>query len=111
MNGHNHIDFHHQQNDIDYIEVNSASYQWMEDKYKNTERYPKELYAKYKWLAKLATYKDPLYAFAILDPAGSMEIQGVKSEWVSPSPFDVGVPKGILGSELSAEISDYSLKF
>ena len=83
----------------------------MEDKYKNTERYPKEMYANYKWLANLATYKDPLYAFTTLDPAGSMEIQGVKSEWVSPSPFDVGVPKGILGSELSAEISDYSLKF
>jgi len=111
MNGHNHIDFHHHQNGIDYIEINSMSYQWMGDKYKNTERYPKALYKSYKWLANLATYKDPLYAFATLDPKGEMTIEGVKSEWVEPSPFDLGMPKGILGSQLSAEISDYHLNF
>lgn len=111
MNGHNHIDYHHQQNGIDYIEINSMSYQWMEDKYKNTDRYPKEMYASYKWLPNLATYKDPLYAFASIDPKGSMRIQGVQSEWVSPSPFDMGMPKGILGSEYSARISDYDLQF
>ena len=111
MNGHNHIDYHHHQNGIDYIEINSMSYQWMEDKYKNTDRYPKEIYASYKWLPNLATYKDPLYAFASLDTKGSMIIEGVKSEWVSPSPFDLGMPQGILGSQYSARISDYDLKF
>ena len=111
FNGHNHIDFHHHQNGIDYIEINSASYQWMEDKYRNTERYPQELYKKYKWLPNLATYKDPLYAIATLDAKGTLTIEGVKSEWVSPSPFDIGMPQGIYGSEYSAEISDYNLDF
>ncbi|EAR02034.1 metallophosphoesterase family protein [Maribacter sp. HTCC2170] len=111
MNGHNHIDFHHYQNGIDYIEINSASYQWMSDKYRSTERYSKELYEEYKWLANLAPYKDPLYAFATLNPKGSLIIEGVKSEWMPPSPFDIGKPKGILGSQLSAEISDYKLDF
>ena len=111
MNGHNHIDYHHHQNGIDYIEINSMSYQWMEDKYKNTDRYPKEMYASHKWLPNLATYKDPLYAFASLDPKGSLVIEGVKSEWVAPSPFDLGMPQGIMGSEYSARISDYDLRF
>jgi 3',5'-cyclic AMP phosphodiesterase CpdA len=111
MNGHNHIDYHHHQNGIDYIEINSMSYQWMDDKYKNTTRYPKEMYANYKWLANMATYKDPLYAFATLDPKGNMILEGVKSEWVSPSPFDLGMPRGILGSQYSASISDYDLGF
>ena len=111
MNGHNHIDYHHHQNGIDYLEINSMSYQWMEDKYKNTTRYPKEMYESYTWLPNLAPYKDPLYAFASLDPKGSMSIEGVKSEWVPPSPFDLGMPQGMLGSEYSACISDYDLIF
>ena len=111
MNGHNHIDFHHHQNGIDYIEINSMSYQWMQDAYASKERYPKELYDEYKWLPNLAPYKDPLYAFAKLDPKGTLLIEGVESEWISPSPFDLGMPKGVLGSELSTRISDYHLKY
>ncbi len=111
FNGHNHIDYHHVLNGIHYIEVNSMSYQWMSDKYKSTERYPKELYEQYKWLPNLATYKDPLYAFVEIDLKGSVTIEGVKSQWVSPSPYEMGMPQGIEGSRYSAEMSSYSLKF
>ncbi|MGX1930940.1 metallophosphoesterase family protein [Flagellimonas sp. 2504JD4-2] len=111
MNGHNHLDFHHHQNGIDYIEINSMSYYWMPDKYKNTERYPKAMYEQYKWLPNMATYKDPLYAFAELRPEGTIAIEGVKSKWMSPSPSEAGVPKGVYGSQISAEISDYELRF
>ncbi|WP_420321993.1 metallophosphoesterase family protein [Flagellimonas sp.] len=111
MNGHNHIDFHHHQNGIDYIEINSMSYQWMEDKYKNTERYPKEMYEQYKWLPNMATYKDPLYAFAELRSEGTLAIEGVRSEWMPPSPYEAGMPKPIYGNAYSAEISDYKLRF
>lgn len=111
LNGHNHIDFHHHQNGIDYLEINSMSYQWMREPYKNSERFPKELYEQYKWLPHLAPYKDPLYAFAEIDPRGSMTIEGVRSEWVYPSPYDMGMPLDVLGNRLSAEISDYELRF
>lgn len=111
MNGHNHIDFHHHQNGIDYIEINSMSYQWMQDKFKNSERYPKALYEQYKWLPNIAPYKDPLYAFASLNPKGTMTIEGVKSQWISPTPYELGMPKRVHGSEYSAEISDYFLNF
>ncbi|MFH6602173.1 metallophosphoesterase family protein [Maribacter algicola] len=111
MNGHNHIDFHHRQNGIDYIEINSMSYQWMEDKYRNTDRFPEALYKEYKWLPNLAPYMDPLYAFAEIDPQGTMRIEGVKSQWMAPSPYDMGMPKPVYGSEYSAEISDYELRY
>ncbi|MEX0312948.1 MAG: metallophosphoesterase [Allomuricauda sp.] len=111
MNGHNHQDFHHQQNGIDYIEINSMSYQWMEDKYRNTERYPEEMYKQYKWLPNMATYVDPLYAFAVLEPEGTLQIEGVKSKWMPPSPTEAGMPKGVYGNQISAEISDYKLRF
>jgi predicted MPP superfamily phosphohydrolase len=111
MNGHNHIDFHHHQNGIDYLEINSMSYQWMEDKYKNTQRYPKAMYEQYKWLPNMATYRDPLYAFANVDPKGTMSLEGIKSQWVSPSPYAMGMPKSIYGNEYSPEISDYHIQF
>lgn len=111
MNGHNHIDFHRHQNGIDYIEINSMSYQWMDDKYRTTEHFPKEFYEKYGSLPNIAPYKDPLFAFATLDPAGSLLIEGVKSEWVHPSPSDMGMPSGIYGQEYSATMSDYHIKF
>lgn len=111
MNGHDHQDFRHIQNGINYLEINSMSYQWMEDKYRCYDRYPRSLYEQYKWLPNLATYRDPLYAFATLFPEGKLLVDGVRSEWVLPSPFQVGVPKGIYGDEISPNISDYEIAF
>ena len=83
----------------------------MSDKYRNSSRYPAELYEQYKWLPNLATYKDPLYAFATVDLKGSMKIEGVRSSWVSPSPYDLGMPMGLYGNVATPEISDYQLRF
>lgn len=44
INGHNHIDRVRTINGIHYIDINSASYQWLGEKYQCTTRYPKELY-------------------------------------------------------------------
>lgn len=111
LSGHSHIDFHYKKNDIDYIGINSMSYQWVSGKYESTERFSKELYKKYGNLHHIAAYKDPLYAFATLKPEGILAIEGVKSEWMPPSPYDAGMPKSKYGNENSAEISDYFLKF
>ncbi|MCP3930966.1 MAG: metallophosphoesterase [Bacteroidetes bacterium] len=110
FNGHNHIDFHHILNGINYVEINSMSYNWLGSKYQ-AERYSKELHEKFKWLSHIAPYKDPLYAFATLNPKGSMKIEGVRSQWVTPSPKEMGIPEAVFGSQLSPVISDYNLKF
>lgn len=111
LNGHNHLDYHHKQNGIDYVEVNSMSYQWMSDKYRSIERFDKKFYDDYKWLPNIAGYKEPLFAFASLNPKGTMTIEGVKSQWMSPSPYEMGMPKGTEGLVYSAEISDYTIQF
>ncbi|NKI27467.1 metallophosphoesterase [Arenibacter sp. 6A1] len=111
LNGHNHLDYHHHQNGIDYIEINSMSYQWLSAKYKSTQRFPKEFYDQYGNLPQIGAYKDPLYAFATLNAKGTMEIEGVKSTWMSPSPYEMGMDKGIDGMVYSAKMSDYKIKF
>lgn len=110
LSGHSHADFHYQKNDINYIGINSMSYQWS-DKYTTTERFPKELYKQYSNLHHIAAYKDPLYAFASLNPKGKMAIEGVKSTWMPPSPYDVGKPKEEKGISNTPQISDYNIKF
>lgn len=110
LNGHNHIDFHHQQNGIHYVEINSMSYQWIGEHAK-AKRHSAAMLAEYKWLDHLAPYQDPLYAFASLDHKGSLAIKGVRSQWVSPSPDAMGLPKQVFGNEYSATISDYQIDF
>lgn len=110
LSGHSHLDFHHEQNDINYIGINSMSYQWSQ-KYTTSKRFPKKLYKLYGNLPHIAGYKDPLYAFATLNVKGSMTIEGVKSEWMSPSPYDLGMPKDNNGDANSPQISDFRLSF
>ena len=86
------------------------SYQWSQ-KYTTSKRFPKKLYKLYGNLPHIAGYKDPLYAFATLNVKGSMTIEGVKSEWMSPSPYDLGMPKDNNGDANSPQISDFRLSF
>ncbi len=110
FNGHNHIDYHHIQNGIHYLEINSMSYQWLGEKYQ-AKRYDESVHEQYKWLAHTAPYQDPLYAFATLSPKGKLKIEGVRSQWLAPSPHEIGLPKQVMGNEYSPVISDYEIKF
>lgn len=69
MNGHNHID---------YIDINSSSYQWIGET--RNDRFQKEEYERYMSLPKLAGYKDSLFAFTTLDPKSFLLIEGVGSQ-------------------------------
>lgn len=110
LNGHNHIDFHHHQNGIDYLEINSMSYQWVGYKH-NAKRFSQELLKDYKWLNHIAPYEDPLYAFASINPKGKLKVEGVKSQWMAPTPKEAGTPPQVYGNRYSPIISDYQLKF
>lgn len=109
FNGHNHIDFHHHQKGIDYLDINSMSYQWIGYGYP-ADRYPAEVAKDYKWLSHIAPYQDPLYAFASINPKGTLTVEGVKSKWMPPSPYDLGMPREPIGNVSSPQISDYTLK-
>lgn len=108
LNGHNHIDFHHHQNGIDYFEINSMSYQWIGDSFKKGQ-YSEEQLSEYKWLEHIAPYQDPLFATVHIEPGKKLLIEGVKSQWVPPSPEEAGIPAQIYGNQYSPIISDYEL--
>jgi predicted phosphodiesterase len=111
LNGHSHSDYHETQNDVHYIGINSLSYKWVNGKFESKERFPKELYKQYGNLHHIAGYQDPLYAFATLKPNGTMKIEGVKSDWMSPSPYEMSAPEERGKLKEFIQISDVKVKF
>ena len=110
FNGHNHLDFQRTINGIHYIDINSLSYHWLGEKYKNLTRYSKEVYDAYPTTAYFIPYKDPLFALVELG-SNQLQVSGMRSTWVGPSPVDTGVPPQIYGSEITPHISNRNIGY
>ena len=91
LSGHHHIDFQRTINGITYVQVNSMSCSWLGDKYTHV-RYGAEVDKTHPYIKYTAPYKDPLFSLATLDPAGVFKLEGTTSEFVGPSPWDLGMP-------------------
>ena len=89
ISGHWHRDFYNYYNKIHYLQINSMSYQWLGQNY-GLERMESSVYEKYPWFKFVAPYNDPLWAVIELDPAGLITVRGKKSDWIGPSPRDMG---------------------
>lgn len=111
FNGHDHIDYHRTINEIHYIEVNSMAYQWVGANYSNKTRYSPSLYEQYPNLDKMAPYRDPLFAFVTIDlQQKKIRIEGQTSDWLAPTPTEMGITPGVEGCQLSPHIIDRVIK-
>jgi 3',5'-cyclic AMP phosphodiesterase CpdA len=91
LSGHYHMDFLNVYNGIPYLQINSMSNMWLGHDYA-LERpgIGKEVYEKYKILRYTAPYKDPLWALITINPDGEIRIKGRRSEFIGPSPAEMG---------------------
>lgn len=110
FSGHDHTDYHKVINGITYIQINSASDQWVGDQYKCTTRYTEEDNKRRPALSLVVPYKDPLYAIVKMGKK-SLKIKGIESEFVSPTPEELGIPEDVYPVPLTAKISDLTIKF
>lgn len=96
FSGHHHADYYTVIEGIYYVQINSMSYEWLGADYKHA-RFSKEIEEAHPWVSYTAPYKDPLYAIVTIRSEGTIEIEGIQSEWIRPSPSELGVPepKGI----------------
>ena len=92
LSGHHHLDFQKEINDIQYLQINSMSYSWLGEKYRHA-RYSPEVDKEFPSMKYTVPYKDALFAFCRLEPDGRMSLQGVRSEFVGPSPWELGMPE------------------
>lgn len=107
--GHDHTDYHSEINGIHYIQVNSMSNQWLGEKYKCPERFSDEINKKRPAVQYTAPYKDPLFAVVTID-SDQIKIEGVKSEFIAPTPKDLGVDTSGSKNPLIASIIDRELE-
>jgi len=92
FSGHHHIDYSREINGIYYIQINSMSYFWVGGDYQRI-RYSNEIDRDYPWIKYTVPYRDPLFALVTLRADGTVRIEGTESEWVGPSPWDLGYPQ------------------
>lgn len=109
FNGHSHWDYAENIDGIWYITITSMSYHWLGEDYGHI-RYSPEVDKEYKWIKYTAPFKEPLFTLVKISPKGTIKITGKKSEWVGPTPWEVGYPKS-LEKYMRPAISKRKLKF
>lgn len=110
FSGHDHTDYAKEINGITYIQINSASNQWVGEKYACPERFSEEINQKRPAVKYTVPYKDALYAFVTVDKNG-MELKGKESSFIPPTPSDLGIPTDVYSEPLVAKISNYKISF
>jgi hypothetical protein len=110
FDGHNHIDSCRKVNDIYYVDINSMSYQWLGEKYQTKVCYPAEIYEHYPMMINMATYQKSLFAFVTVHDSG-IEISGVDSDYVGPSPAELGLTEDVYGSPYTSSLSSRKLTY
>jgi len=108
FSGHHHTDYAKNINGINYIEINSMSYQWVGEKYQMI-RYSKEIDSKYPYIKYTIPYKDPLYAFVEINEK-EIIIEGRKSSFVGPGPEELGIPEPPENNITTPMISNLRIK-
>jgi predicted phosphodiesterase len=109
FNGHTHYDYAEHINGIWYITITSMSYHWLGDKYAHL-RYSEEVDKNFKWIKYTAPFKEPLFTVVEISTNGTIKIAGKKSEWVGPTPWELGYPE-TLKKYMRPAISARTLKF
>ena len=90
INGHTHLDHIFRTNDIWQYTINSMSGCWIGTSFPYRGRYTEEMEQVFPSTKHTATYKDAVYAIIEMDENGAM-VKGAKSEFVGPTPEDLGV--------------------
>ena len=90
FSGHNHSSYDRAIEGIRYIQINSASYVWINQDSQAAKRYPPEIVAKYSLMNNSITYDRTLYAVVRVDARG-IHLAGVKGKFLPPTPQDRGM--------------------
>lgn len=110
FSGHHHTDYMTSINGIYYVQINSASYRWVGDKYMKI-RYSEEIDKKYHHIKRTIPYKDPLYTFMHIDPDGHLKLEAKSTAFVGPGPKELGMPEQAKNNPIVPKISGFKFNF
>ena len=111
FSGHNHSNYSKEINGITYVQINSASYVWIEQLSQTEKRYPQAINEKYGGILRYSiTYDEPLYAIVTLSE-NSAVIDGREANFMPPTPKDLKMNDSINGFPLVSSIEDMVIEF
>ncbi len=110
FSGHDHTNYHKEINGITYIQINSASYIWVGEKYESDKHYTKEINEEYPYLKYMIPYEEALYGIVTLDQKG-LHLKGSETEFVPPTPQELGMPETLNSYPIVPWIKDLSVSF
>lgn len=109
LSGHHHQDYYNHINGIHYVQINSASYQWVGEKFKEI-RYSETIDKAHPLIKYTVPYKEPLWAMVEITANGNIRVKGRKTTFVGSSPEQLGVPADDYIYPIVPFISDRTLK-
>lgn len=107
FSGHDHTSYERVIHGISYIQINSASNQWVGDEFQSAERFDEAANKRRPSLKYVVPYKDAVYAIVSLSKK-KLKVKGVKSTFVPPTPEDLKIPESRYPYPLVPWINDYS---
>lgn len=110
FSGHNHSNYTKEINGITYMQINSASYVWIDQPSMTEKRYPKEINDTYSILQYSITYDKPLFAIVTLTKKGAI-VKGTKAGFMPPTPQDLNMKDSIGIFPLTSTIEDAKIAF
>ncbi|MDE5920646.1 MAG: metallophosphoesterase family protein [Paramuribaculum sp.] len=109
FSGHDHSNYNRRINGINYSQVNSASYVWIGTETQTERRFPKEINDRYSLMKYSMMYDRPLWAIVTLTDDG-ISIEGVKGQFMPPTPAEIGIKENVDGLPLVPLIEDYQIE-
>lgn len=109
FSGHNHVDDHRVVSGIHYVQINSMSYYWLGNDYRQI-RYDEQIDRDYPWIACTAPYREPLFAVVTLEPDTSVRLTGTETSFVGPPPWKLGYPHHHMAGHVVPRIRDRTLR-
>ncbi|MBD1420126.1 metallophosphoesterase family protein [Sphingobacterium chuzhouense] len=113
FSGHNHQNWLVEVDKVSHIQINSSSYFYVGPNFPDvTGRFPENVENNYSVMKKSAPYDDSL--FAIVDfkgPERIIQIEGRESNFIAPSPYDLGYYTYRDQMSPSSNINNRTIKF
>lgn len=110
FSGHDHTNYERVINGIAYIQINSASNQWVGDKYECNTRFDEETYRKRPNLKYVMSWEKSIYAVVKINQKG-LKLKGKTSRFIAPTPEQMKIPQDAFPYPLVPWIKDYSFRF
>lgn len=110
FSGHDHSNYYREINGIHYGQINSASYVWIGKDTRTERRFSKEINDRYGLMKNSMMYDRPLWAIVTLSDDG-VKIEGVKGEFIPPTPEEIGITSNVDSLPLIPSIEDFEVKY